>query len=85
MLTKFLLTTVVIIACLWILAARGDKPKVVLNTIISKKDQQRQKMFRQGAWAFMLVMILVAVVIVSLEQLDKNTIVKVRIWSIYES
>jgi len=79
MITKILLTIAVIIGCLWMLSARREKARPVLKVIANPQDQQRQKMLRTGAWAFMALMIVAAVVMITVEQWDQNTVVTVHV------
>lgn len=79
MLTKILVTLGVILACIWMISARRDNPQVKIKTIVSQEAQQRQKLLRQGAWAFMALMVIAAMVMISVELWDKNTLVTVHV------
>ena len=79
MLTKILLTLGVIIGCLWMLSARREKTEPKLKVIANPKDQQRQKLLRAGAWSFMGLMVLAAVVMMSVDLWDQNTLVTVHV------
>lgn len=79
MLTKVLLTLGVIIACIWLISARRDDPKVKTRAIVSDETLSRQKQLRQGAWVFMGVMIIAAVIMVVVELWDKNALVTVHV------
>jgi len=79
MLTKILLTLGVIIGCLWMLSARREKTESKLKVIANPKDQQRQKLLRTGAWTFMALMILAAVVMMSVNLWDQNAVVTVHV------
>ena len=79
MLTKILLTATVIIACLWVLSARRGKPEAVAKVVVSKKDQQKQKLLRQGAWSFMLLMVIAAAIMILVDFWDSNTVVMVHV------
>ncbi len=79
MITKILLTLGVIIGCLWMLSARREKTQPKLKVIANPKDQQRQKLLRTGAWTFMGVMVLAAVVMMSVDLWDQNEVVTVHV------
>ncbi len=79
MLTKLLVTIGVIIACIWLVSARRDKPGPRTKVIVSKKAQERQKLLRRGAWSFMALMVLAAVIMIALELQDKNALVTVHV------
>ena len=79
MLTKILLTLGVIIGCLWMLSARREKTEPKLKVIANPQDQQRQKLLRVGAWSFMGLMVLAAVVMMSVDLWDQNTLVTVHV------
>lgn len=79
MLTKILLTLGVIIGCLWMLSARREKTEPKLKVIANPKDQQRQKLLRTGAWTFMALMVLAAVVMMSVDLWDQNAVVTVHV------
>ena len=79
MITKILLTLGVIIGCLWMLSARREKTETKLKVIANPKDQQRQKLLRTGAWTFMALMVLAAVVMMTVDLWDQNTVVTVHV------
>ncbi|MCP4490746.1 MAG: hypothetical protein GY820_26055 [Gammaproteobacteria bacterium] len=79
MLTKILVTILVIIGCMWTLAARRNNTSRRLRTVPNPKNQQKQKLLRQAAWSFMLLMVIAAGVMVALELQDNNTIVTVHV------
>ncbi len=79
MLTKILVTILVIIGCMWMLAARRENPNPRLKTVPNPKNQQKQKLFRQAAWSFMLLMVVAAGIMIAFELQDKNTIVTVHV------
>ena len=79
MLTKILLTLGVIIACIWVISSRRDNPRVKTLAIVGKESQARQKILRQGAWVFMGVMILAAVIMIVVEIRDSNALVTVHV------
>ena len=79
MLTKILLTIGVIMACIWVISNRRDKPQIKIKTIVSKEAQERQKLLRMGAWTFMGVMVVAAAIMVTVELWDKNAQVTVHV------
>ena len=79
MLTKVLLTLSVIFVCIWLISARRDSPRVKSRAIVSEETQERQKQLRQGAWVFMGVMVVAAVIMMIVELWDKNTLVTVHV------
>ncbi|MCP4187417.1 MAG: hypothetical protein GY763_07425 [Gammaproteobacteria bacterium] len=79
MLTKILVTVLVIIGCMWMLSARRENTNPQLKIVPNPKNQQKQKLFRQAAWSFMLLMVIAAGVMISLELQDKNTVVTVHV------
>lgn len=79
MLTKILLTLGVIMVCIWMISARRDNPQPKIKTIVSKETQQRQKLLRRGAWSFMAIMVLAAVIMIVVELWDKNALVTVHV------
>ena len=79
MLTKILVTIGVIVACFWVISNRRDSPKPKIKTIVSKETQERQKLLRMGAWTFMGVMVVAALIMITVELWDKNTLVTVHV------
>lgn len=79
MLTKLLVTIGVIIACIWLVSARRDRPQPKIKAIVSKEVQERQKLLRRGAWSFMALMVLAAVIMIAIELQDKNALVTVHV------
>ncbi|MCP3689024.1 MAG: hypothetical protein GY784_11465 [Gammaproteobacteria bacterium] len=79
MITKILVTILVIIGCMWMLAARREDPGPHLKTVANPKNQQKQRLFRQAAWSFMLLMVVAAGVMITLELQDENTVVTVHV------
>lgn len=79
MITKILLTATVIIVCFWVLSARRNKPEAVTKVVVSKKDQERQRLLRQGAWSFMILMVIAAGIMIAVELWDRNTVVTVHV------
>ncbi len=79
MLTKILVTLGVIMACIWVISARRDHTKVKIKTIVSKENQERQKLLRRGAWSFMAIMVLAAIIMTVVDLWDKNALVTVHV------
>lgn len=61
------------------LSARREKTEPKLKVIANPKDQQRQKLLRTGAWTFMALMVLAAVVMMSVDLWDQNAVVTVHV------
>lgn len=79
MLTKILLTLGVIMVCIWLISNRRDNPQTKVKTIVSKEAQQRQKLLRRGAWTFMALMVIAAVIMISVELWNNNALVTVHV------
>jgi len=79
MLTKILVTIGVIMACIWVISNRRDKPQTRIKTVVSKEVQERQKLLRMGAWTFMGVMVIAALIMITVELWDRNTLVTVHV------
>ena len=79
MLTKILLTIGVIMACVWVISNRRDNPQPKIKTIVSKEVQERRKLLRMGAWTFMGIMVVAAVIMITVELWDQNALVTVHV------
>ena len=64
MITKILLTLAVIMTCMWVLSNRANPQ---LRTIPNPAIEKRKKHMRIAAFAFMLVMVIAAGLMVYLE------------------
>jgi len=78
MLTKILLTLAVIIGCFFALSARRASPAVARQRP-DPKSLQKQKVLRRAAWSFMLVMLVSAGIMISLDILQSSAVVTVHV------
>ena len=76
MISKILLTLGVILVCLWLLSTR-NKPE--LRTIPNPAEQGRRKQLRLAAFAFMGIMIAVALATVYFELDERSAVVTVHV------
>ena len=76
MISKILITLGVIMACMWMLSARG-KPQ--LREVANPEIQRNKKLLRNGAIAFMLVMACAAGVMIYLEADKRSAVVTVHV------
>ncbi len=79
MLTKILLTIGVIIGCMLVLSSRREKTEPKLKVIASPETEQRQKLLRRGAWTFMGLMVVAAIIMIAIELSDQNAVVTVHV------
>ena len=77
MISKILITLGVIVVCMWLVSARNAKPE--LRTIRNPAEEQRRKVLRNAAFAFMAVMVIAAGVMIYLEFDTRNAVVTVRV------
>ena len=77
MLSKILITIGVIVACMMVLSARGNKPK--LKTIPNPEVERNRKLMRNFAFAFMVLMAIAAGTMIYLEVGKAQAIVTVRV------
>ena len=76
MISKILITLGVIMACVWMLSARV-KPE--LRTVRNPAAARRKKQMRNGAIAFMIVMVIAAGVMIYLEVDERSAVVTVHV------
>jgi uncharacterized iron-regulated membrane protein len=76
MISKILITLVVIAACMWMLSARA-KPQ--LRKIPNPAAERNKKHMRNAALAFMLIMAVAAATMIFLEVDERNAIVTVHV------
>ena len=76
MISKILFTLAVIVACMWMLSARA-KPE--LREIKNPADERRRKNMRNGAIAFMVVMVIAAGSMIYLEMDKRSAVVTVHV------
>jgi len=67
MLTKIILTLLVIVGCFWFVSSKRGQNSQPLLVIASKKEQQRKKMLRRGTYLFMFIMVLAASAMIYIE------------------
>lgn len=79
MLTKIILTLLVIAASLWYLSARRvDKRRPTL-VVMSKQESHRRQLLRRGAYGFMLVMVVAAAAMIYAEISENYQVVTVQV------
>ena len=76
MISKILITLGVIVACMMMLSSRA-KPE--LKTIPNPEAERNRKLMRNGAFAFMTLMVVAASAMIYFELNKRNTIVTVNV------
>lgn len=76
MISKILITLGVIIACMFMISARA-KPE--LRKVSNPADERRKKQLRNGAIAFMIVMVIAAGTMIYLEVDTRRSVVTVHV------
>ena len=61
------------------LSSRREKSEPKLKTIANPETLQRQKLLRMGAWTFMALMVVAAILMISVEMWDQNKLVTVHV------
>ena len=79
MLTKLILTLLVIVGCFWFVSSKREQGRQPLLIVASKKDQQRKAMLLRGTYFFMFIMVLAASVMFYVELSDNYTTVTVHV------
>ena len=79
MLTKIILTLLVIVGCFWFVSSKREQGNQPLLVIASKKEQQRKEMLRRGTYVFMFIMVLATLVMVYFELSGNNATVTVHV------
>ena len=79
MLTKILVTLLVVVGCLWFASSKREKNSPRLLVVASKEDQRRKSMLRRGTYLFMFIMLLAASVMIYIELSDGYTKVTVHV------
>ena len=79
MLTKLILTLLVIVGALWFVSSKRGEPKQRVLVIASKKEQENRQMLRYGAYVFMGIMVIAASVMIYLELSDSYATVTVHV------
>jgi hypothetical protein len=67
MLTKIILTLLVIVGCFWYVSSKRGPNRQPLLVVASKKEQQRKEMLRRGTYMFMVIMVVAALVMIYIE------------------
>ena len=79
MLTKIILTLLVITGALWFASSQRRGNRQQLLVVASKKEQHNRRMLQRGTYLFMLIMVLAASVIIYIELSDSATTVTVHV------
>ena len=79
MLTKIILTLLVITGALWFASSQRRGNRQQLLVVASKKEQHNRRMLRRGTYLFMLIMVLAALVMIYIELSDSATTVTVHV------
>ncbi len=79
MLTKLILTLLVIVGCFWFASSKRTQNRQPLLVIASKKDQQRKAMLLRATYAFMFVMLVAASIMIYVELVDNYATVTVHV------
>ncbi len=79
MLTKIILTLLVIVGCFWFVSSKRGQSTQPLLVVASKKELQRKEMLRRGTYLFMFIMVLAASVMIYIELSGNNATVTVHV------
>jgi len=79
MLTKIILTLLVIVGCFWFVSSKRGQNSQPLLVVASKKDQQRKEILRRATYLFMFIMVFVALVMIYFELSGNNATVTVHV------
>jgi hypothetical protein len=79
MITKIILTLLVIIGAMWFASSQRGEPKQRVLVVATRQEQQKRQMLRRGAYIFMAIMIIAAVAMISLELSDNYATVTVHV------
>ena len=79
MLTKIILTLLVIVGCFWFVSSKREQNRQPLLVVASKKDQQLKATLRRGAYLFMFIMVLAALAMFYVQLSDNYTTVTVHV------
>ena len=79
MLTKIIVTLAVIVGCLWFASSKRNQELQPVQRKIDKKERERKLLLARSAFAFMLLMVLAAGVIVFYELQDDYETVTVHV------
>jgi hypothetical protein len=78
MLGKILLTLLVIVGCVWVISAR-NKPVSRLKEVINPESIRRKRLFRNSAFGFMVIMILLSAGMIYVELGDRSSVMTVYV------
>jgi hypothetical protein len=76
MISKILITLAVIVACMWMVSSRA---KPGLREIRSPAAERKKKQLRNGAIAFMIIMVVAAGTMIYLEMGERSAVVTVHV------
>ena len=79
MLTKIILTLLVIVGCFWFASSKRTQNRQPLLVVASKKEQQRKAILQRGVYLFMFIMVIAAAAMIYLEVSDRYTTVTVHV------
>ncbi|GBF29102.1 hypothetical protein MnTg03_00668 [bacterium MnTg03] len=79
MLSKIILTLLVIVGCLWFVSSKRGQHRQQLLVIGSKKDRQRRAALLRGAYLFMFIMVLAASTMIYIELSDNYKTVTIHV------
>ena len=79
MLTKIILTLLVVVGCLWFASSKRGQNRQPSLVVGSKKDQQRRAILLRGAYLFMFAMVIAASAMIYIELSDSYTTVTVHV------
>ncbi len=79
MLTKIILTLVVIVGCFWYASSKREQKRQPLLVVAGKKEQQRKAMLHRGTYLFMAIMVIAAAAMIYVEVSDRYTTVTVHV------
>ena len=79
MLTKIIVTLLVIVGCFWYASSKRAKIRQPLLVVADKKELQRRTLLRRGAFVFMFIMVIAAAIMIYVEVSDNYTTVTVHV------
>ena len=79
MLTKIILTLLVIVGCFWYVSSKRTQNRQPLLVVASKNEQQRKAILQRGVYLFMFIMVIAAAAMIYLEVSDRYTTVTVHV------
>ena len=79
MLTKIILTLLVIVGCFWFASSKRAQNRQPLLVVASKKEQRRKAILQRGVFLFMFIMVITAAAMIYFEVADRYTTVTVHV------